>query len=96
MEFLAGLLSNPSLKRVVVGGLTAAIVALNKKLGLDLGPVDIVSLVTLAVAFLTQSAIKEVKLAGIDAAAKVDSVQAAVDVLNAAPSGTTVNVGTKP
>ncbi len=96
MEFLSNLLDLNSLKRAGVGALTAAIIALNKKLGLQLDATDVISLTGLAVAYITQSAVKEVKLAGIDAAAKVDSVQAAVDVLSAAPSGTTVNVGTKP
>lgn len=89
------LFANPSLKRAVVGALAAAIVALNKKLGLGLEVTDIIAITTLAVAFLTQSAMKEVKMAGVEAAAKVDSVKAAVDVLNATPSNTTVNVENK-
>ncbi len=95
MEFITDILTNPSIKRSVVGGITAAIIALNKKLGLQLELGDITALVTLAVAFIGQSAIKEVKLAGVEAAAKVDSVKAAVDVLNATPQTTTVNVESK-
>ena len=92
---MTDLLSNPSLKRAVVAGLTAAIIALNKKLGLDLNTESLGMLTGLAIAFIAQSAAKEVKLAGVEAAAKVDSVKAAVDVLNAQPSTTTVNVENK-
>ncbi len=76
------LLSNPSIKRAAVGGITAAIISLNHKLGLNLDLGDITALTTLAIAFLGQSALKEVKLAGVDAAAKVDTVRSAVDVIN--------------
>ena len=88
------LLSNPSLKRAVVAGLTAALIALNKKLGLDMGTESLAMLTGLAIAFIGQSAAKEVKMAGIDAAAKVTDTKAAVDIINGpAPANTTVNVG---
>lgn len=86
------LLSNPSLKRAAVAGVTAILLAGNKKLGLDMDTEVLAMLTGLAIAFITQSAVKEVKIAGQEAAAKVDSVKAAVDVLNAKPSNTTVNV----
>ena len=76
------LLSNPSLKRFLVTLATAAVIALNKKLGLNLEVADVASLVALAVAFVGQSAMKEVKLAGQDAAAKVVDTNAAVAVIN--------------
>lgn len=76
------LLSNPSLKRAAVGAITAALIALNKKLGLGMEVSDVIAITSLAVAFLAQSAAKEVKLAGVEAAAKVDSAKAAVDVIN--------------
>lgn len=85
MNFLAELLANTALKRAVVGGLTAAIIAGNKKLGLGLELGDIAALVTLAVAFIGQSAMKEVKMAGVEAAAKVDSAKSALDVINNPP-----------
>lgn len=71
MSSIIDLLSNPSLKRLIVTICGAALVALNKRLGLDLSTVDIASITTLAIAFLTQSAIKEVKLAGVEAAARI-------------------------
>lgn len=83
MSFLVDLLSNPSLKRAVVGGIAAAIIALNRKLGLGLETPDVASIVALAVAFLTQSALKEVHLAGIDAAGKVKTVDDAIKLFNA-------------
>lgn len=76
------LLSNPSLKRAVVAGLTAALIALNKKLGLEMGTESLAMLTGLAIAFISQSAAKEVKMAGIEAAGKVADVKAAVDVIN--------------
>lgn len=77
------LLSNPSLKRAAVGAITAATIALNKKLGLGLELGDVAALVALAVAFLGQSAMKEVAVAKVDAAAKVTDAKSALDVLNA-------------
>jgi len=76
------LLANPSLKRFIVTIATAAVVALNKKLGLSLEVADVASIVALAVAFLGQSALKEVKLAGVDAAAKVATVNDAAKELS--------------
>lgn len=69
--------NNPSLKRLVImlGGV--AVVAVNKKLGLDLGDLEIGSIATMVVAYLGQSALKEVQLAKVDAAAAVNSKQSA-------------------
>lgn len=67
MDFISSLLGNPSLKRAAVGGITAGIIALNKKLGLELDTESIMALVGLAIAFIGQSAMKEVKLAGAKA-----------------------------
>jgi hypothetical protein len=75
------LLTNPSLKRAAVGALAAALIALNRKLGLQLETADVAAIVALAVAFIGQSAAKEVKLAGLEAAKKVDSPEAARAVL---------------
>ena len=63
--------NNPGLKRLVVmlGGV--AVVAVNKKLGLNLGDLEVGSIATMVVAYLGQSALKEVKLAKVDAAAAV-------------------------
>ncbi len=76
------LLSNPSLKRFLFTIAGAAVVAMNKKLGLGLDPVDIAGIVSMVVAFVGQSAWKEARLAGMDAAAKVTDVKAAVDIIN--------------
>lgn len=66
---LESLLSeNPTLKRLAVGVMTGAVVALNKKLGLDLETSDILALVGLAVSMITGSNWKEAKLAGAEAA----------------------------
>lgn len=69
--------NNPSLKRLVImlGGV--AVVAVNKKLGLDLGDLEIGSIATMVVAYLGQSALKEVQLAKVDAAAAVNTKSAA-------------------
>lgn len=63
--------NNPGLKRLVVmlGGV--AVVAVNKKLGLNLGDLEVGSIATMVVAYLGQSALKEVQLAKVDAAAAV-------------------------
>ena len=82
MNAIVEMLSNPSLKRLLVTLGGAALVALNKKLGLDLSTVDIGSITALVVAFLTQSAAKEIKLAGIEAASKVTTPTQAASVLS--------------
>lgn len=75
------LLSNPSVKRAVVGGITAALIALNKKLGLQMDLGDIGALVTLAIAFIGQSAMKEVAAAKVEAAATIKTPSDAAKVL---------------
>lgn len=68
------ILGNASLKRLLFTLAGAAVVALNKKLGLGLETVDIAGIVSMVVAFVGQSAWKEAKMAGVDAAAKVVTV----------------------
>ncbi len=82
MNFLAELLTNPSLKRYAVGTGTAALIALNKKLGLGMDSTEIIALVSLAIAFIGQSAAKEVIQSGQDAAAKVTTTSEAVTIIN--------------
>lgn len=65
--------NNPGLKRLLVTLAGAAIVALNKKLGLDLDALSIASISGMVVAYIGQSALKEVQLAKVDAAAAVAS-----------------------
>lgn len=65
--------NNPGLKRLLVTLAGAAIVALNKKLGLDLDALSIASISGMVVAYIGQSALKEVQLAKVDAAAAVTS-----------------------
>lgn len=65
--------NNPSLKRLFFTLAGAAIVALNKKLGLDLDSMSIASISAMVVAYLGQSALKEVQLAKVDAAAAVST-----------------------
>jgi len=73
MNNLESIFGNASLKRAVVAAITALLIAGNKKLGLDMNTESLGMITGLAIAFITQSAMKEVKLAGVDAAAKVDS-----------------------
>jgi hypothetical protein len=63
--------NNPSLKRLLFTLAGAAVVALNKKLGLDLDAMSIASIAGMVVAYLWQSAMKEVQMAKVDAAAAV-------------------------
>lgn len=65
--------NNPSLKRLMFTLAGAAVVALNKKLGLDLDSMSIASISAMVVAYLGQSALKEVQLAKVDAAAAVST-----------------------
>jgi hypothetical protein len=76
------LLANPSFKRIVFAVVGFAVVALNKRLGLNLDSTEVVSLLTLVLGFVAASNAKEVAIAKSDAAAKVVDVQAAVDVIN--------------
>ena len=68
MQILSNVLANGRLNRALVGGITAALIALNRKLGLGLELEDIAALVSLAVAYIGQSAMKEVKMAGVQLA----------------------------
>lgn len=72
-----------ALKRLglTVGG--AALVALNKKLGLNLSDTDIAAIAALIIAAVTGSNWKAAKLAGAKAAEVVVSVPDAAAVINA-------------
>lgn len=61
-------LTNPTLRRAVIFLASAAVVALNKKLGLDLDPTAIGSLAVMVVGYLGASNWKEGALAHADAA----------------------------
>lgn len=82
METIAAFLASPAVKRLAVTLIGAATIALNNKLGLNLDSAEIASLAALILGFVIQSAAKEVKIAGQEAAAKVSDTKAAVDVLN--------------
>lgn len=75
------LANNPSLKRllIVLGG--SALVAFDKKLGLNLSDLAIGSITTMVTGFLAQSAYKEVQMAKVDAAAAVKTPTDAAKVL---------------
>lgn len=62
---------NPTLKRLILTLGTGAVIALNKKFGLELDTTDIVALVTLVLGAITGSNWKEAKLAGAEAAKSV-------------------------
>ena len=90
METITDILTNPTVRRVAVGGLAAAIVALNKKLGLGLETVDIAGLVSLALGYIIQSGlnskaqiIADAQAAGAEAAATIKTPEDAVAILNA-------------
>lgn len=92
MDQITAFLSNPTVRRLAVAGITAALVASNKKLGLGLDSVDIGGLVTLALGYLLQSAatdrariLAEAKAAGDAAAGQVSSVEDAAKALEAKP-----------
>ena len=72
MDQIAAFLSNPTVRRLAVTGLTAAIVAGNKKFNLGLDTMDIGGLVTLALGYLLQSA-------ATDRARIMSDAQAAAD-----------------
>ncbi len=80
------------LKRLGFGLAGIIAIAGNKKLGLEMGSVEIAGLAGFIVTLVTASTVAQVKLAGQDAAAKVDSVKTAIDVLNATPAQTQVQV----
>lgn len=86
METIQSLLANATLRRVAVGGITAAIVGLNKKLGLGLETSDTAELVGLAIAYILASNAKEAHIAGKEAAAKVTTLQDAVNSANSTGS----------
>lgn len=73
-------------KRMGVTLLTIALVALNKKLGLDFGPEEIAGIATLAVGYVVSGSwkaarVKEAETAGKTAAAEVDTLSEAMDVV---------------
>lgn len=76
------LANNPGAKRLLftLGG--ALVVALNKKLGLNLSDFEIGSISTMVVAYIGQSALKEVQMAKVDAAATITTKSAAAAELS--------------
>jgi len=82
---------NPEqLKRLAVLVVSVAVIALNKKFGLDLGVGEIASLSAIVIAYLSGSNWKAAALAkaealGAAAAATVDSPAAAVAAINRGP-----------
>jgi hypothetical protein len=90
METVTNILTNPTVRRVAVGGIAAALVALNKKLGLGLDGVDIAGLVSLALGYILQSGLNskaqilaDAQAAAAAASAEVKTPDDAVAVLNA-------------
>ena len=71
-------LTNPTRRRAVIFLASAAVVALNKKLGLDLDPTAIGSLAVMVVGYLAGSNFKEASLAHAEAA-KQDALANATD-----------------
>lgn len=65
------LTNNPSLKRLLIVLAGSALVAFDKKLGLNLSDFAIGSITTMVTGFLAQSAYKEVQMAKVSAAALV-------------------------
>jgi hypothetical protein len=88
METVTAFLSNPTVRRLAVTGASAAVVALNHKLGLGLDTTEIGGLVALAIGYLLQSAatdkariVSEANAAAAAASAKVVTVDDAAKVL---------------
>ena len=71
-------LTNPTLRRAVIFLASAAVVALNKKLGLDLDPTAIGSLAVMVVGYLGASNFKEASIAHAEAA-KADALANGTD-----------------
>lgn len=71
------LTNNPSLKRLLIVLAGSALVAFDKKLGLNLSDFAIGSITTMVTGFLAQSAYKEVQMAKVEAAAAVTTKSAA-------------------
>jgi predicted secreted protein len=78
MNSVLAFLSNPTVRRLAIAGLTAAVVALNKKLALGLENVDVGALVTLALGYLLQSAATDRARIMADAQSAADAAAAAV------------------
>ncbi len=81
MEVLKAAIATGSFRRLVVGFSTGAVVVANKKLELGLDPTEIGELVLLAITYLVASNTAEVKKAGIEARAAVNTDKQAADVL---------------
>lgn len=64
---------NAGLKRLVVLGVGVAAVALNKKLGLDLGAEEQGAIAAMVVGFLLQSGYKDAKVKAAEAAATIQT-----------------------
>lgn len=75
---LVDFLTSPTVRRILVALSTGAVVALNKRLGLELDATEVGSLVTLAVAYLAQSVVMD--RARILAQAEADGAAAAAAV----------------
>lgn len=84
-QFIQDLWNNDSLRRYVMGLIAVAVAALNTKLGLNINTEVVLGILAFAATHITVSNWKSAKIAGIDAAAKVVTVDDAVKVLAAAP-----------
>lgn len=52
---------NDTIRRAIAAAIAAGIIALNNKLGLNMGPAEISAIVGLALAYIGQSALKSIK-----------------------------------
>jgi hypothetical protein len=89
MEAVTAFLSNPTVRRLAVSGATALVIALNKRLGLNLDVSEVGGLVALVLGYLAQSAavdrariISEANAAATAAAGKVTTPADAAAVLS--------------
>ena len=65
---------------VSVGGVIAVLAS--KYLGIELDPADLATIAAIVIGYVTNSAVKEAKVAGANAAAAVTTPAAAVSIIN--------------
>lgn len=71
MDKVLAIITNPSVRRLLVFVLSFGTVALNKKFGLNLDAAEIIGVVVTALGYIGQSAVKEASVARSDALADV-------------------------
>ncbi len=102
LQAIIDIVASATFRRLAVTGIGLAIPYLNKKFGWNIDSTQVIGILGLVVAYLAQSVTNEMhaRTAGVEAAAKINTVDDALAIINNTKPPTvapvTVNVGAPP